>query len=234
MSRETSRWQILSHRNVLQHRHCPIVYATLTLTLDECMKLCLDSESSSNNPDMGPDYIAKCRYLKIHEYGNIYIGLPSWNWFALDEERLDMTHKANLVEWYFRMTNQPANADAIVAGVLDRIGNYRLTAFDVAGACEKDPYRFKLNEDGNYSLCLWEDAPKYKEAIEEILKSGESDIEHIVNQLSDNSSGNTEVIISTLHLYKDIFTEVKPFLWKIEENKEFDYTEIDFDGLIPE
>ena len=207
-------------------------YGYKPLILNECIQLCRDVESNLDDLNEILDCISQCQYLKIHEYRDTYVGLSKWSWFASGYGSQSTTQQANLVEWYLRMTNRPANADGIANGILDKIGDYRLTAFDVASVCEKNPHRFGLDEDGNYILYLWEDAPKYKDAIEEMLKSSELDIEYIVSQLSNDSPDNNETIVATIHLYGDVFTEVSPFVWKLKEK--FDHTKIDFTNLIPE
>ena len=98
--------------------------------------------------------------FKVYEYGKTFIGLKAWVWFD-PEKPMTLSGRAALIEWYLRLTNRPATAKAIANGISSKLTNLRLSPFDVATICHKQPFRFQLNGKGTYGLRLWKDAAKY-------------------------------------------------------------------------
>lgn len=211
-------------------------YGYRPLTLSECLQLYRNAKTEIGNLNDILSYTASNRYLKVYEYGEIYIGLEAWDWFAPEGNLFTIRVQANLVEWYLRITNQPARAEIIADGIWSDIGDFRLTAFDVANACEKNPRRFSVDDDGDYGLRIWESAIEYKQSLERLLRFETMDIAQIVDRLSKALAGSLdtgEAIVTALNLYEDSFVEVAPFKWALKNSGNIDYSDLTFDDLVP-
>ena len=137
------------------------------------------------------------------------------------------------------MTNEPATAKTIADGIWSKLGNFRISSIEVADVCEKQPYRFPVDADDNYSLFVWGDASKYRQDLENLLAEGRLPLEQIVEQLSPEGSDETNRIIATLNRYHDVFVEVAPFEWALKSNAsqetgaDFNFENLTFEDLIP-
>jgi len=212
-------------------------YGYRPLTLDECVYLHNDAMEQRFDSKQLLSFIESHPELKMYEYGVTYIGLREWAWFNPPHRTVSSTkEQADLVEWYLRMTNEPAIAEAIADSIWSKLGNFRFTPFEVADACENNPHRFKVDENNHYGLYIWEYASKYKQDLESLLEHEPLHVEPIVGQLSPNNSDEASFIVAALNRYKDTFVEITPFEWSLkgrEDTKDVDYTKLDFEELIP-
>ena len=222
-------------------------YGHRPLALEECQNLIqkmagavYNRDSSSIAFDSGRllDIITSYPSLKVYQYGKTHIGLKEWTWFS-PEKPMTFTGQALLIEWYLRMTNEPATAKAIANGIESQLGNFRLTPFDVADICEKYPYRFQVDNNGAYGLHLWEESSKYRQDLTELLSNEPLSIEQIVEVLSSQEPADTMLIVAALN-FSDSFVETVPFEWvlkpqtgTIKTEDDFDYTKLTFEDLIP-
>ena len=222
-------------------------YGHRPLALEECQNLIqkmagavYNRDSSSIAFDSGRllDIITSYPSLKVYQYGKTHIGLKEWTWFS-PEKPMTFTGQALLIEWYLRMTNEPATAKEIANGIGSQLGNFRLTSFDVADICEKQPYRFQVDDNGAYGLHLWEESSKYRQALTKLLSDEPLSIEQIVEVLSAQEPADTLLIAAALN-FSDSFVEKMPFEWTlkpqtntVETEDDFDYTNLTFEDLIP-
>ena len=222
-------------------------YGYRPLALEKCQNLIkkmdgevCNYESSSIAFDSGRllNVISSYPSLKVYQYGKTFIGLKAWTWFN-PEKPMTFAGQAALIEWYLRMTNAPATAKAIANGIESRLGNFRLTPFDVADICEKHPYRFQVDDNGAFGLLFWEESSKYRQDLTELLSDEPVSIEQIVEVLSAQESADTMLIVAALN-FLDSFVETVPFEWvlkpqtdTIETEDDFDYTKLTFEDLIP-
>ena len=222
-------------------------YGYRPLALEECQNLIKkmdgavynrDSSSIAFNSGRLLNVISSYPSLKVYQYGKTLIGLKAWTWFN-PEKPMTFAGQASLIEWYLRMTNEPATAKAIANGIESQLGNFRLTPFDVADICEKHPYRFQVDDNGAYGLLLWEESSKYRQALTKILSDEPLSIEQIAEVLSSQEPTETMLIAAALN-FSDSFVEKMPFEWAlkpqtdtIETENDFDYTKLTFEDLIP-
>ena len=214
-------------------------YGYRPLALEECQCLIQKKSETAFDSDHLLDKIISYSALKVHQYGKTLIGLKAWTWFN-PEKPTTAIGQASLIEWYLRMTNEPATAKAIANGIWSQLGNFRLTPFDVADICEKQPYRFQVDGNDTYGLYLWEEASKYRQALTELLSDEPLPIEQIAEALSSQEPTETTLIVAALNFYTDSFVETMPFEWalkpqsdKIEAEDDFDYTNLTFEDLMP-
>lgn len=216
------------------------------LALEECQHLIQNRDGPAYNHDSSKIFdsgqllnvITSYPGLKVYQYGKTLIGLKAWTWFN-PEKPMTFAGQASLIEWYLRMTNEPATAKAIANGIESQLGNFRLTSFDVADICEKQPYRFKVDDNGAYGLHLWEESSKYRQDLTELLSDEPLSIEQIVEVLSAQEPTDTLLIVAALN-FSDSFVETVPFEWvlkpqtgTIKTEDDFDYTKLTFEDLIP-
>ena len=222
-------------------------YGYRPLALEECQNLIQKMEGTVYNGDHSSiafdsgrllNVITSYPSLKVYQYGKTLIGLKEWTWFN-PEKPMTAAGQASLIEWYLRMTNEPATAKAIANGIESQLGNFRLTPFDVADICEKHPYRFQVDDNGAYGLHLWEESSTYRQDLTELLSDEPLSIEQIVEILSAQESADTMLIVAALN-FLDSFVETMPFEWvlkpqtdTIETEDDFDYTKLTFEDLIP-
>lgn len=222
-------------------------YGYRPLALEECQNLIkkmngsiYNRDSSSIAFDLGRllNFITSYPSLKVYQYGKTLIGLKAWTWFN-PEKPMTFAGQASLIEWYLRMTNEPATAKAIANGIESQLGNFRLTSFDIADICEKQPYRFQVDDNGAYGLHLWEESSKYRQALTKLLSDEPLSIEQIAEVLSPQEPAETMLIVAALN-FSDSFVEKMPFEWAlkpqtdtIETEDDFDYTNLTFEDLIP-
>ncbi len=223
-------------------------YGYRPLALEECQHLIQKTDKIAFDSDRLLDVITSYPVLEVYRYGKTHIGLKAWTWFNPDKPTT-ATGRASLIEWYLRMTNEPATAKAIANGIGSQLGNFRLTPFDVANICEKRPYHFQVDDSGAYSLCLWEEAPKYRQALIQLLSDEPSPIERIFEVLSPQEPAETTLIVAALNFYTDSFVETLPFEWALKSqtdrieaeavyncdssSTDFDYTNLRFEDLMP-
>ncbi len=214
-------------------------YGYWPLALAECQHLIQEKSKTAFDSEHLLNRITSYPLLKVHQYGKILIGLKEWTWFN-PEKPMTAIGQASLIEWYLRMTNEPTAAKAIANGIWSQLGNFRLTPFDVVGICEKQPYRFQVYDNDTYGLYLWEEASKYRQVLTQLLSNGPLPIEWIAQVLSPKDPEETRLIVAALNFYTDLFVETMPFEWtlksqvnKIEEETDFDYTNLTFEDLIP-
>ena len=214
-------------------------YGYRPLALEECQYLIQKKDEADFDPDYLLNKIVSHPALKVHQYGKTLIGLKEWTWFS-PEKPTTATGLVSLIEWYLRMTNEPTTAKAIANGIGSELGNFRLTSFDVADICEKQPYLFFVNDNGTYGLALWERASKYRQALARLLSDEPLPIERIAELLSPQDPEETRLIVAALNFYTDLFVEAMPFEWtlklqedKIEAKIDFDYTSLTFEDLMP-
>ena len=222
-------------------------YGYRPLALEECQNLIqkmdgavYNCDSSSIAFDSGRllNVITSYPSLKVYQYGKTLIGLKAWTWFN-PEKPMTVAGQASLIEWYLRMTNEPATAKAIANGIESQLGNFRLTPFDVADICEKHPYRFQVDDNGAYGLLFWEESSKYRQDLTELLSDEPLSIEQIVEVLSAQEPADTMLIVAALN-FSDSFIETVPFEWVLKPQTDtiktedtFDYTKLTFEDLIP-
>ena len=218
-------------------------YGYRPLALEECQYLTQKENETAVDLDDLPNKIVSHPALKVHQYGKTLIGLKEWTWFS-PEKPTDATGLVSLIEWYLRMTNEPTTAKAIANGIWSQLGNFRLTPFDIADICEKQPYRFQVYDNDVYGLYLWEEASKYRQTLTQLLSDEPLPIERITEILSRQEPEETRLIVAALNFYTDSFVEAVPFEWtlgrtlksqmdKIEEETDFDYTNLTFEDLMP-
>ena len=111
-------------------------YGYRPLALEECEYLIQKKNETALDSDHLLNKIISYPALKVHQYGKTLIGLKAWTWFN-PEKPTTSIGQASLIEWYLRITNEPAMAKAIANGIWSQLGNFRLTPFDVADICEK-------------------------------------------------------------------------------------------------
>ena len=240
-TRESFQDSLTQLASRLQH------YGYRPLALEECQNLIqkmagavYNRDSSSIAFDSGRllDVITSYPSLKVYRYGKTHVGLKAWTWFT-PEKPMTAAGQAALIEWYLRMTNEPATAKEIANGIGSQLGNFRLTSFDVADICEKHPYRFQVDDNGAYGLHLWEESSKYRQDLTELLSDEPLSIEQIVEVLSAQEPADTLLIVAALN-FSDSFVETVPFEWvlkpqtgTIKTEDDFDYTKLTFEDLIP-
>ena len=211
-------------------------YGYRPLTLEECCQPQQKPDESQRDPDQLLDTITNHAEFKVYQYGRTYIGLKAWTWFN-PEKATTSRGKADLVEWFFRMTNEPATAKTVADGIWGELGNFRITPFEVADVCEKQSHRFQADEDDRYALSLWQDATTYRSNLEQLLADGSLPIEQIVERLSAPGSDQTDCIIAALNRYHEVFVEIAPFEWALKsdasQDTEFDFENLMFEDLIP-
>ncbi len=214
-------------------------YGYRPLALEECQYLIQKKDETAFDPDYLLNKIVSHPALKVHQYRKTLIGLKEWTWFS-PEKPTTAAGLVSLIEWFLRMTNEPTTAKAIANGIGSELGNFRLTSFDVADICEKQPYLFFVNDNGTYGLNLWERASKYRQALTRLLSDEPLPIERIAELLSPQDPEETRLIVAALNFYTDSFVEAVPFEWalklqvdKIEAKTDFDYTNLTFEDLMP-
>ena len=221
-------------------------YGYRPLALEECQHLIQNRDGPAYNHDSSKTFdsgqllnvITSYPGLKVYQYGKTLIGLKTWTWFN-PEKPMIFAGQASLIEWYLRMTNEPATAKAIANGIGDRLGNFRLMPFDIASICEKQPGRFQVDDNGAYGLRLWEESSKYRQDLTELLSDEPLPIDLIAKTLSVQEPAETTLLVATLN-FSDSFVETMPFEWAlkpqtdaIETEDDFDYTKLNFEDLIP-
>ena len=221
-------------------------YGYRPLALEECQHLIQNRDGPAYNHDSSKTFdsgqllnvITSYPGLKVYQYGKTLIGLKMWTWFN-PEKPMTFAGQASLIEWYLRMTNEPATAKAIANGIGDRLGNFRLMPFDIAGICEKQPGRFQVDDNGAYGLRLWEESSKYRQDLTELLSDEPLPIDQIAKTLSVQEPAETTLLVAALN-FSDSFVEKMPFEWAlkpqtdtIETEDDFDYTNLTFEDLIP-
>ena len=214
-------------------------YGYRPLALEECQYLIQKKDETAFDPDYLLNKIVSHPALKVHQYRKTLIGLKEWTWFS-PEKPTTAAGLVSLIEWFLRMTNEPTTAKAIANGIGSELGNFRLTSFDVADICEKQPYLFFVNDNGTYGLNLWERASKYRQALTRLLSDEPLPIERITDLLYPQDPEETRLIVAALNFYTDSFVEAMPFEWalklqvdKIEAKTDFDYTNLTFEDLMP-
>lgn len=214
-------------------------YGYRPLVLEECQDLIQKKIEIAFDSDHLLNKIKSYPALKVHQYGKTIIGLKAWAWFK-PEKPATPIGQASLIEWYLRMTNEPATTKAIANGIWSQLGNFRLTPFDVASICEKQPHRFQFNGNGTYGLYLWKEASKYRRILTQLLSNEPLPIERISDIISPQDLEETRLIVAALNFHTDLFVEALPFEWvlksqtdKIEEETYFDYTNLTFEDLMP-
>ena len=110
-------------------------YGYRPVTEGDCQELFQKAADPHLDSSQLLDTCATHPAFKVYQYGETYIGLKAWTWFA-PEKPTTIEGQADLVEWYLRMTNELATAKAIADGKRV-LGNFRLTAFDVVDVCEQ-------------------------------------------------------------------------------------------------
>ena len=222
-------------------------YGYRPLSLEECQNLIqkmdgavYNGDSSSIAFDSGRllNVITSYPSLKVYQYGKTLIGLKAWTWFNPEKPMTD-AGQAALIEWYLRMTNEPATAKAIANGIGDRLGNFRLMPFDIVDICEKQPDHFQVDDNSAYGLYLWEESSNYRQDLTELLSDEPLPIEQIAEVLSAREPAEKTLLVATLN-FSDSFVETVPFEWAlkpqtdaIETEDDFDYTKLTFEDLIP-
>jgi DNA-directed RNA polymerase alpha subunit len=205
-------------------------YGYRPIMFDEFMKL---HSTNFNQPVKQSTLVTLIKSyppLKMYEYSATYIGLKNWRWF--NPEIRDSIHKtADLTEWFLRLTNRPSHAIEIVYGIQAKVGNFNVKASEIADACESKPDRFSINENGSYSLSIWNKAFEYKDSIECMLQEQSLHVKQIIHKLSPE---DFEAAIASLYLYEDTFIETIPFEWSLKKNETFiDINNLTFEDLIP-
>ena len=213
-------------------------YGYRPLTLEECQSLLKKTNATAFDSDRLLAVIASYPALKVYQYGETYIGLKEWTWFS-PEKPTATTAQAALIEWYLRMTNEPATVKTIANGIGSELGNFRSMPFDVAKICEKQPDRFRVDGHDAYGLDLWEDASKYRRALTELLSDAPLPIERIAEALAQEP-GEIMRIVAALNFYRELFVETTPFEWalrsqaeEIEAETDVDYATLTFQDLMP-
>ena len=215
-------------------------YGYRPLTGAECKTLYQQTGAPALDSTQLLDALEHHQSFKIYQYGQTYIGLSEWAWFA-PEQTTTVKGKANLVEWYLRVTCEPATPKAIADGIWEKLGNFGLTAMDVVDVLEKQPARFHASDNNTYGLYVRDEVSGYcHQILTEVLSDGPLPIAQIVDRLSVQGPEVTKGIVATLNFYKDSFVEPSAFEWalrsnkdEIEEQTDFDYTNLTFEDLIP-
>ena len=215
-------------------------YSYRPLTETECKTLYQKTGDPALDSTQLLDALEHHQHLKTYQYGETYIGLSEWAWFA-PEKTTTVKGKADLVEWYLRMTSEPTTPKAIAEGIWEQLGHFRLTPMDVVDALEKQPSRFRADANNTYRLYLWDEVSEYHQPLTELLSDGQLPISQIVDRLSVQGPEETKRIVAALNFYKDLFVETVAFEWdlrsrkdEIEEKTDFDYTNLTFEDLIPQ
>ena len=213
-------------------------YGYRPLTLEECQSLLNKTNATAFDSDRLLAVIASYPALKVYQYGETYIGLKAWTWFSPEKPTV-ATAQAALIEWYLRMTNEPATVKTIANGIGSELGNFRSMPFDVANSCEKQPDRFRAGGHDAYGLYLWEDASQYRQALTELLSDAPLPIERIAEALAQEP-GEIMLIVAALNFYRELFVETPPFEWAlrsqaedIETETDVDYATLTFEDLMP-
>lgn len=213
-------------------------YGYRPLALEECRSLATRANATAFDSDRLLDAIETYPALKVYRYGETYIGLAEWTWFS-PEKPTSAAAQAALIEWHLRMTNEPATAGAIANGIGGDLGNFRLTPFDVADSCEKQPDRFRF-DDGAYGLHLWDEAANYRQVLIELLSDEPLPIERIAEALAPQEPGEIGLIVAALNFYADLFVETMPFEWALKSQADgivvetaVDYARLTFEDLMP-
>ena len=215
-------------------------YGYRPLTEAECKTLQQKTGDPALDSTQLLDTLEHHQNLKTYQYGETYIGLSEWAWFA-PEKTTTVKSTAELVEWYLRMTSEPATAKTIAEGIWEQLGHFRLTPMDVVDALEKQPSRFRADANNTYRLYLWDEVSEYHQALTELLSDEPLPISQIVDRLSVKGPEATKRVVTALNFYKDLFVETSAFEWdltshkdEIEEKTDFDYTNLTFEDLIPQ
>ncbi len=214
-------------------------YGYRPLTLEECRSLLEKANATAIDSDRLLAVIASYPALRVYRYGETHIGLAEWTWFG-PEKPTSATGRSALIEWYLRMTNEPATAKAIANGIWRDLGHFSSMPFDVAKICEKQPDRFRVGDNGAYGLYLWEEAAEYRQALAMSLSDESLPIERIAEALAPQEPGEIALIVAALNFYRDLFVETMPFEWalksradEIEAETDIDYATLTFEDLMP-
>ena len=203
-------------------------YGYRPLTETECKTLYQKTDDPALDSTQLLDALEHHQNLKTYQYGETYIGLSEWAWFA-PEKTTTVKGKADLAEWYLRMTSEPATSKAIADGIWEKLGNFRLTAMDVVDVLEKQPSRFRTDDNNTYRLYLWDEVSEYHQPLTELLSDGPLPISQIVDRLSVQGPEETKRIVAALNFYKDLFIETVAFEWALRSHKDETEAETDFD-----
>ena len=223
-------------------------YGYRPLTLEECKYLSKKTNATAIDSERLLDVIETYPALKVYQYGETYIGIEAWTWFN-PKKPTSATGRAALVEWYLRMTHEPATAKAIADGIWRDLGNFKLMPFDVADTCEKQPHRFQIDDNDAYGLYLWEEVSKYLQALAEFLSDEPLPIERIAEALVPQEPGEIMLLVAALNFYPELFVEPTPFEWALKSqageieaeavcncgrsSTDVDYANLTFEDLMP-
>ncbi len=214
-------------------------YGYKPLALDGYLRNLNEQLEKHFNSDELINYIKKHPQLKTYEFGSIYIGLKDWEWFNPAKKRSSKA-MANLIEWFLRMKNEPCTAEEISYGILDSIGDFKISPFTIAEICNANNFRFSVFEQNKYGLDIWKYAPEYKQKLERILSKKPLTIEEILRKIKLNDQSFNLLVVATLNFYKDTFVEKRPFIWALSNQEKeglfdlpSDFAALTFEDLIP-
>lgn len=214
-------------------------YGYKPLTLEACHIYLNEPHHDLLNEEELLRYLNNHPQIKIYEFGSIYIGVKGWEWFNAASRRSSKAME-NLIEWFLRIKNVPCTAEEISHGILDRIGNFRISPFTIAEICNANNFRFAIFEHHKFGLDIWKYASDYKKKLKNILSVKPSTIEQIIQRmkLTEKDQSLPLLVVTALNFYQDTFIEKRPFTWALIEQENLtdrspDFVTLTFEDLIP-
>lgn len=135
-----------------------------------------------------------------------------------------------------RLTHRLASPGEWAQSIQAHLGEFGVTAFDVAETCEENPAQF-FDAGGRYGLRLWQDTHGWRNSITQLLSSGPLTVAELELAWRDRfgEQPTTETLVATLYCHPEQFQLVDPLRWSLagEAGEDFDPQSCTFEDLLP-